>query len=304
MRIVTLLPSATEIVYALGLGKELVGVSHDCDYPPEVREKPVLSQSVVTSELTSREIDKTVKQRIHSGLSVYHIDAELLQKLKPDLILTQELCEVCAPSYSEVLEAAKILDAAPKIVSLEPKCLADILENIKLVGGLTARHARAEELINELQARIGKVAKLADEVNRPRVFCMEWLKPVYCAGHWVPEMVELAGGEDWLGEPGEPSFEIEWEEVLRYEPEIIVLMPCGFHPKRTLEEIDLVLEREGWQELPAVKNDRVFIVDGSAYFNRPGPRIITGVEILAQIIHPEIFSNLAPPGSLIKLPLG
>lgn len=302
MRIVTLLPSATEIVYALGLGKGLVGVSHDCDYPPEVREKPVLSQSVVTSELASREIDKAVKQRIHSGLSVYHIDAELLQRLKPDLILTQELCEVCAPSYSEVLEAAKILEAAPKIVSLEPKRLADILENIRLVGEMTGTQPRAEALIAELQARIDKVAELAGEAeSRPRVFCMEWLKPVYCAGHWVPEMVELAGGEDWLGEAGEPSYEIAWEEILRYEPDIIVLMPCGFHPERTLEEIDVVLEREGWEELPAVKNDRVFIVDGSSYFNRPGPRIVTGLEILAQTIHPEIFSDLAPPGSIIQL---
>lgn len=304
MRIVTLLPSATEIVYALGLGENLVGVSHDCDYPPEARGKPVLSQSVITSEMASRKIDKAVKQRIHRGLSVYHIDAELMRRLKPDLILTQELCEVCAPSYSEVLEAAKILEAAPKIASLEPKCLADILENIRLVGELTGTQSRAEALIAELQARINKVAELANKVDyRPRVFCMEWLEPVYCAGHWVPEMVELAGAEDWLGEPGEPSHEIGWEEVLRYEPEIIVLMPCGFHPERTLEEIDLVLERESWEELPAVKNDRVFIVDGSSYFNRPGPRIVTGLEILAQIIHPEIFSELAPPGSLIKLPL-
>ena len=304
MRIVSLLPSATEIVYALGLGEKLVVVSHDCDYPLEVRSKPVLSQSIITSELASREIDKAVKQRIHRGLSVYHIDAELLGRLKPTLILTQELCEVCAPSYSEVLEAAKILDASPKIISLEPKRLGDILDNIQLVGELTAKQARAEALIAELQERIDKVAELAESAeHKPRVFCMEWLKPIYCAGHWVPEMVELAGGEDWLGELGEPSYEIEWEEVLRYDPEIIVLMPCGFHPERTLQEIDLVLEREGWEELPAAKNDQVFIVDGSSYFNRPGPRIVTGLEILAQIIHPEIFSDLAPPGSFIKLPL-
>ncbi|MFQ5796669.1 MAG: cobalamin-binding protein [Candidatus Bipolaricaulia bacterium] len=302
MRIVTLLPSATEIVYVLGLGEALAGVSHDCDYPEDVRSKPVLSQSAVPLDVPSKGMDEAVKGRIHSGLSVYHIDADLLNRLKPDLILTQELCEVCAPSYSEVLEAAKVLDAAPKIVSLEPTCLADILENIRLVGELTGRQAQAEALITELQTRIDKVAKLAGEAeSRPRVFCMEWLEPAYCAGHWVPEMVRMAGGEDGLGKPGEPSYEIAWDEVLRYAPEVIVLMPCGFHPDRALGEIDTVLGYEGWAKLPAVRNGQVFIVDGSSYFNRPGPRIVTGLEILAQIIHPEIFSDLVPPGSLLPL---
>jgi len=303
MRIVTLLPSATEIVYKLGLGEELVGVSHDCDYPPDVRSKHVLSQSEITSEMASEEIDKATKGKAHSGLSVYHIEAELLRRLSPDLILTQELCEVCAPSYSEVLEAAKILEAAPKIVSLEPNCLADILENIKLVGQLTGREKQAQELVASLQTRIDRVAELASRAEyRPGVFCMEWLSPIYSAGHWVPEMVEIAGGKDVLGKASRPSYEVSWDDVMRSEPEIIVLMPCGFHPERTLEEIDAVLNREGWKEIPAVKNDRVFVVDGSSYFNRPGPRIVTGLEILAEIIHPEIFSNLAPPGSLIKLP--
>jgi iron complex transport system substrate-binding protein len=291
------------LIYELGLGEELVGVSHDCDFPPDVRSKHVLSQSEINSEMASDKIDKATKGKAHKGLSVYHIEAELLRKLSPDLILTQELCEVCAPSYSEVLEAAKVLEAAPKVVSLEPIRLEDILENIKLVGQLTGREKQAHELVASLQTRIDKVAELATKAGyRPSVFCMEWLSPIYTAGHWVPEMVEIAGGKDVLGKASQPSYEVSWDDVTRSEPEIIVLMPCGFSLERTLNEIDLVLEREGWKELPAVKNDRAFVMDGSSYFNRPGPRIVTGLEILAEIIHPEIFSNLAPPGSLIKLP--
>lgn len=304
MRIVSLLPSATEIVYELGLGDQLVGVSHDCDWPPEVLKKPKLSQAVVHSEMPSAEIDQIVRERLHSGLSVYHIDAELLQKLNPDLILTQELCEVCAPSFDDVRQAVKLLHRQPQIVSLEPQTLEDILDNILTVGEVSGTILRAQKLVAQLQRRIERVRAQTESVaHRPKVCCIEWLDPIMIGGHWVPQMVEYAGGEDWLGEVGYPSRSADWEEVLTYNPDIIVLMPCGFSIERTLRELDLLAEREGWEELTAVKENQVFVVEASAYFNRPGPRIVTGLEILAEIIHPEIFSGLAPQDAMMRLEL-
>lgn len=302
MRIVSLLPSATEIVYALGLGDALVGVSHDCDFPPEVSQKPRLSQALVNLDMPSDEIDAIVREQLHSGLSVYHLDAALLQELEPDLILTQELCEVCAPSYDQVLEAAKILGGKTKIVSLEPNTLEDILGNIQLVGELTERENYAQDYVHALRERIDRIRQITEDLDeRPKVGCIEWLSPVMIGGHWVPQMVEYAGGEDWLGETSEPSREVAWGDILTYNPDILVFMPCGFNVERTLEEMDLVIEREGWQELKAVKQGQVYLVDGSSYFNRPGPRIVTGLEMMAQIIHPEYFRSLAPAGSLMRL---
>jgi iron complex transport system substrate-binding protein len=302
MRILSLLPSATEIVCELGLIDELVGISHDCDWPPEVRGKPVLSQAAVTSDLSSSEIDRTVREIVHHGLSVYHLDAERLRDLEPDLILTQELCEVCAPSFSEVMQAAKVLDTEPKIVSLEPTRLSEILDNIELVGRLTHRTAQARQRITRLNQRIERVRRRAESAEeRPRTLALEWLEPLFLAGHWVPEMIELAGGEP-LGETAEPSYEIEWGELERFDPEVLVLMPCGFTPEHTLQELDLLTAHEGWEELRAVKNEQVYVVHGSYYFNRPGPRIVTGLEILARLIHPEIFRDLAlPQGSVYPI---
>ncbi len=299
MRIISLLPSATEIICALGLSDELVGISHDCDWPPEIIGKPVLSQPAIPGDLSSREIDQIVRELVHSGLSVYHLDAEQLRALQSDLIVTQELCEVCAPSFSEVLKAAKILDVEPKIVSLEPTRLDEILENIELIGQLTNREAQAHKLIARLRGRIERVRACTERVEeRPRTLAIEWLEPLFVAGHWVPEMVELAGGEP-LGEIGEPSYEITWIDIERFDPEIIVLMPCGFTPEQTMQELDLLLDYENWGELRAVKDGQVYIVHGSYYFNRPGPRIVIGLEILAKIVHPELFSDLeVPEGSV------
>ncbi len=295
MRIISLLPSATEIVYALGLGAELVGVSHDCDWPLEVRGKPVLSQGIIAGELSSAEIDQFVRERLHNGLSLYHLDQMELRRLRPDLILTQELCEVCAPSFSEVRAAARILDAEPEIISLEPTSLTGILDNIRTVGEATKREERASELTSQLQTRIDQVASRAENLaDHPRVVCLEWLDPLFLAGHWVPEMVELAGAET-LGDVGEPSAEIDWATICHYNPDILILMPCGFHPRRAFRELFLLAEREGWSELRAVKNGGVYIVDGSAYFNRPGPRVVIGLEALATIIHPRHFADLEIP---------
>jgi iron complex transport system substrate-binding protein len=301
MKIVSLLPSATEIVYELGLGDRVVGVSHDCDWPSEVLKKSKLSQALVHSEMPSAEIDHIVRERIHTGLSVYHIDAELLQKLEPDLVLTQELCEVCAPSFDDVRQAVKLLRGQPQIVSLEPHTLEDIFDNILTIGEITRCQAKAQQVVAQLNQRVARVRTQTEKLaHRPTVCCIEWLEPIMVGGHWVPQMVEYAGGEDWLGEIGQPSRYADWEEIQTYNPAIIVLMPCGFSIERTLREIDLLTELDGWEELSAVKENRVFLVEASAYFNRPGPRIVTGLEISAEIIHPEIFSKIAPAGALLR----
>lgn len=301
MRIVSLLPSATEIVYELSLGDSLVGVSHDCDWPPEVLKKPKLSQAVVHSDMPSAEIDQIVRERLHSGLSVYHIDAELLQRLAPDIILTQELCEVCAPSFHDVREAVKILKSYPTIVSLEPHDLEDIFDNILTVGEVTGRSEQARQRVAKLRRRVEHIRTNTEKLSyRPRVCCIEWLEPLMVGGHWIPQMVEYAGGEDWLGEAGQPSHYVDWPELREYNPDIIVLMPCGFSIERTLQEINLLTGLEGWEELSAVKENQIFIVEASAYFNRPGPRIVTGLEILAEITHPELYSGLTPREAVLR----
>ncbi len=287
MRIASLLPSATEIVCALGLTEALVGISHDCDYPPEIQGKAVLSDAIVTPDLPSHIIDSSIRTQVHKGTSVYHLDEAQLAALHPDLILTQELCEVCAPSFTLVQQAAKVLDADTKLVSLEPLGLMDILDNILLVGELTGTLARAEALVHTLRKRIDRVRAHAAALPRPRVACLEWLEPLYAAGHWVPEMVTLAGGRDVLGRSREPSFVVEWDAVRGAEPEVMVLMPCGFDIRRTRAELDLLTAQPGWQRLPAVRTGRVYLTNATAYFSRPGPRVVDGLEILATVLHPE-----------------
>ena len=294
MRIASLLPSATEMVCALGLTDELVGISHDCDYPPEIRGKPVLSEAIVTSDLPSGLIDARIRDHIHKGKSVYHLDEQQLALLRPDLILTQELCAVCAPSYNLVKQAAKVLEAETKIVSLEPRGLFDILDNILLLGELTGTQRHAKAVVEGLRARIERVQTGAAGLSSPRVVCIEWLEPIFVGGHWVPEMVQMAGGWDALGKPREPSFVVAWDEVVVAEPDVLVLMPCGFSVPRTRQELHLLTERLGWSDLPAVRRGRVYLTDATSYFNRPGPRIATGLEILATILHPEAFSYVLP----------
>ncbi len=303
MRIVSLLPSATEIVCALGLRDRLVGISHDCDWPPDLaREVPVLTDPAVHEGMSSAEIDQTVKERTHQGLSVYHLDAEKLRELRPDLILTQELCEVCAPSFADVREAVRLLDLEPRILSLEPTDFERILETIRAVGEAAGAEERAEALIRELRGRIERVRSRTESLERcPRTLALEWLEPLYVAGHWVPEMIEWAGGQS-VSPPGEPSYEIAWEDVEVFDPEVIVLMPCGFSPERTLSELDVLWEYEDWEELRAVKDGEVYVVHGSYYFNRPGPRVVIGLEILAKILHPELFPDVeVPEDSVIRV---
>jgi iron complex transport system substrate-binding protein len=300
VRIVSLLPSATEIVCALGLSDALVGISQDCDFPPEIRGRPVLSAAIVDPAEPSGLIDRRIRNAVHNGQSVYHLDAAALARLAPDLILTQELCAVCAPSYTLVQRAAKVLRGQPHVLSLEPTSLSDVLDNILLVGRMAGSERRAEALVERLRARIEAIRGHALP-SRPRVACLEWLDPLYVGGRWIPEMVDAAGGLDVLGEPGRPSRLVSWEAVLDAQPEVLVLMPCGFDVPRTRAELGRLMGRQGWIDVPAVRASRVYLTDASAYFNRPGPRLVDGLEILASAIHPEIFRTSLPEGSLDEM---
>lgn len=302
MRILSLLPSATEIVYALGLGDDLVGVSHECDYPEEARTKPIVSTSTPEAASCSEEIHSAFSEHHHSSHSLYRIDEQLLKRIDPDVILTQELCTVCAIPVAQVREAARILAGPRRVVSLEPNNLRQILENISAVAEVTHRQSEAAALIAQLERRIERIASAASSVRqRPRVFCMEWMDPVMAGGHWIPEMIRIAGGTDGLGSDGQPSTAIDWEEVVEFAPQILIIMPCGYKIARSRGEVDQVASRPGFYELPAVQSGEVYIVDSPAFFSRPGPRIIDGLEILAQIIHPELFAGSFSTGSTLKL---
>jgi iron complex transport system substrate-binding protein len=291
MRVCSLLPAATEIAFALGLGDDVVGVTHECDYPAEARQKPIVVRSLIDSNrMTSREIDQWVSERTRSNQGLYRIDEERLCEAAPDVILTQGLCNVCAIDYEEVVSASKTLPKKPQIVSLTPNCLTDVLDDVARVGEATGQSKKAGQVIHDLEQRISAVREnVAKLCVRPRVACLEWFDPIYAAGHWVPEMVELAGGQYVLGRKGEPSAKMDWNKVVEFAPDVIVLMPCGFDVQRTLREAPALKRLEGWEELPAVKAGKVFAVNGHAFFSRPGPRLVDGLEILAHIIHPEIF---------------
>ena len=291
MRICSLLPSATEIAFALGLGNEVVGVTHECDYPPEARTKPVVVHGMINSHTTtSRQIDQSVREHCNQKTSLYAIDFLRLKEARPDIVLTQALCEVCALDYNEVVHACQSLPSRPKIIALNPTCLADVLADIERVGNLTARVSQAETLVFRLRQRVDEIHRKTSTVAlRPRVACLEWLDPIFSAGHWVPEMVDLAGGIDGIAQRGETSVQIPWERVLELNPDVLVLMPCGFDVDRTVKEAKPLYHLPGWGQLPAVENGRVFAVNGHAYFSRPGPRLIDGLEILSRIIQPEIF---------------
>ena len=308
-RIVSFLPSATEIACALGLADSLVGITHECDYPPEVRSKPVVVRNVLPIERMSQsEIDQAVAERMREGQSLYQIDEELLRTLAPDLILTQNLCQVCAPSGNEVSQVIKTLGRTPEILWLTPQSLSEIFDNVRDLGAATGRTAEAEQLVASCEARLKRLAdRLEGVAERPRVFCMEWLDPVFASGHWVPELVKLAGGVDVLGSERGESVRVSWEEVVAAAPEVLVIMPCGFNLEQTMKQIWSVF---GFQkseaarqffELPAVRNDRVYAVDANSYFARPGPRVVEGAELLAHLIHPELFAaETAPTGDHVS----
>jgi len=295
MRICSLLPGATEIAYALGLGEQIVGVTHECDYPYDAKQKRVVVRSGIDStRLSGLEIDRKVEELLQAGKGLYTIDEQAFIAAAPDVILTQGLCDVCALDFNDVVKASKLLPHAPKIISLNPHSFTDILEDILRVGAATSCETDAEALVGDLRQRIDRVGRREPD-HRPRVVCLEWFEPLYVAGHWVPEMVALAGGHDVLGRIGEPSFKVEWSRVLDAKPDVILLMPCGFDVRRTVKESTPLRCLDGWNDLPAVKADNVYALNGSAYFSRPGPRLVNGLEILARVVHPESVTwSLSP----------
>jgi len=304
MRICSFLPSATEIVYTLDLGDQLYGVTRSCDYPAEALSKPIVVRSILDEEgLTSSDIDRIVKEHARDGQSVYHIDMEALRAAEPDLILTQQLCDVCAVGYNDVLMQVKDLPKKPRVVSLNPTSLGDVLEDLLTVGQATGTSDRAQATVSALQQRIEAVRQQAAKATtRPRVFCLEWMDPLFVSGHWLPEMVEIAGGIDGVGNDRTPSTQIAWETVRDYQPEVVILMPCGADVSKTLSELDDVQALPGWADLPAVRNGRLYAVDAGAYFSRSGPRLVDGLELLAQIIQPELFPWNVPETIAMRLP--
>ena len=294
MRICSLLPSATEIVYALGLGPHLAGVSHECDFPPEASLLPKLTRSNIPSGLPSRQIDSTVGATLDTAGSLYELDLPLLESLQPDLILTQRLCDVCAVSFDRVQEAVKNLPSHPEILNLEPRSLDGIFETVRQIAAVADEPRAAAMLVSSLQARVEAVhAKTCSLRERPRVFCMEWVDPPYCGGHWMKELVEIAGGRDDLALLHRPSVRIEWKQVLEFAPEVIVLTCCGFELERSAQEGAILAGFDGACELPAALAGRVYATDASHFFSRPGPRIVESLEILAHIVHPELFASPA-----------
>ena len=282
MRIASLLPSATEIVCSIGLTDSLVAVSHECDYPLAVRNIERVTRNTFDNiGNNSTEIDHHIRTAIHQGSSLFTLDHEALERLRPELILTQELCKVCAVSYEEVSETVTLIDADARIVSIEPTNLCQIVE----IGRLTEREQLAVSVVDDLKQRLSDIQQTTGDISkRPRVLCLEWLDPPMVAGHWVPDMVRLAGGEDVLGPHSRPSYRISWDAIIEACPDFIIAMPCGFDLEETVNEIRALNWPPEWTTLAAVRNRNVFAVDGSSYFNRPGPRVVDGVEVLFSIL--------------------
>ncbi|MDQ0382117.1 ABC transporter substrate-binding protein [Amycolatopsis thermophila] len=284
MRIVSLLPAATDLVAELGLAGQLVGRTHECDWPPGIADVPVVTGSGIGADMSSREISAAVGGA-HSGSALYALDAARLAELQPDVVLTQDLCEVCAVSYRRVSEAVRVMDAGPRVLSLEPRTLAGVLDCLLLLGDVLGVPEVARAKRRELQERLDAVRAATAHRDRPRVAAIEWLDPVWPAGHWVPEQIAAAGGEPLLAGAGEHTRAIDWAEVTAARPDVLLLLPCGLPPERTEAELGVLTGRPGWADLPAVRTGRVWILDGPAYFNRPGPRVVRGAEILAHVLH-------------------
>jgi len=294
-RIVSLLPAATEIAAALGLMDEVVGVSHECDFPNEANTRPRVTHCPVhNAGLASKEVDEWVRRALREQGTIYAIDEPLLRELRPDVILTQKLCDVCAVGYGTVARLAETLPGPPRLVNLEPTSLSDIFENIRHVAQACGVLERAEKVIANLSARVeGVRARAAHLADRPRCFLMEWVDPPFCSGHWGPELVEIAGGHDPLGRKHQPSAQIDWEQVLDAGPEFIVLALCGYDVDLARRDYELLKKFPGFDSLPAARSDDIYLVNASAYFARPGPRIVGSIEILAGILHPKEFPEFA-----------
>ncbi len=303
MKIVSLLPSATEIVCALGLKNNLIGITHECDFPPQIVDRPHVTSSRISHEsMTSAEIDHAVRSHLDGHGSIYDLDTRLLEELKPDLILTQELCDVCAVSYETVQKAAKMYVADAKVVSLEPHTIADIFENIKTVGGLTGASKQANDLVADLTSRLDSIReRTVGVVYRPRAFMLEWLEPPFAPGHWVPEQVRIAGGDCLLGKAGQRSRTTTYQDIFESNPDVMVLIPCGYYKEDILKQLRNTVFPANWREIPAVMTGEIWALDATSYFSRPAPRVVDGAEILAKIFHPDIFGE-PPEQEAAKIP--
>ena len=294
MRIVSLVPSATEILFALGLGGDVVAVTHECDYPPEAQELPKVTRDVLPSGLTAGQIDAAVRARTDQGEAIYALDVDALHELGPDLIVTQALCAVCAVSFEDVRAIADELETRPHVISLDPRTLGEVLGDVRTLAEATERRDAGVALVQEAAARIDRVRVAVREARRPRVAALEWLDPVYVAGHWTPQLIEHAGGLDVLGMPGEHSERRSWEEVAAAEPDVVVVMPCGYDAERAHAEALLFREK-----LASLGAGEVVAVDAAAYFSRPGPRLIDGLELLAHLLQPASIPEVAARNPLV-----
>ncbi|HLY50552.1 MAG TPA: cobalamin-binding protein [Solirubrobacteraceae bacterium] len=294
MRIVSLVPSATEMLFALGLGSDVIAVTHECDFPPAARELPRVTRDVLPSGLSSAQIDAAVKERTLRGESIYELDTDLLRDLRPDLIVTQALCSVCAVAYEDVRAIAEEIETRPRVLALDPHTLGEVLGDVRTLAQATDHKDAAVELVRDAAERIDRVRLATRRASRrPRVAALEWLDPPFAAGHWTPQLIDYAGGEDVLGFPGERSEERTWDEVRAARPDVIIAMPCGFDAELAYREAEMHRD-----ELASAGAGEVVAVDAAAYFSRPGPRLLDGLELLAHILHPELFPD-APAEALV-----
>jgi iron complex transport system substrate-binding protein len=295
MRIVSLLPSATEIVATLGLNDQLVGVTHECDYPPFVKALPKVTRTLIPHDASSARIDSLVREKLQTQKALYTLDMPTLEKLRPNLIVTQALCDVCAVAEEEVREAACTLPGLPRVINLEPVSWAGVLDSIRQVGEAAQCQAEAARAVAALEKRVSAVAERSAGIHqRPRVVLLEWIDPPFCCGHWSPELVGIAGGDECLGQAGKPSRTLKWDEVRAAKPEVLFIACCGFDLQRTRQDLPLLAAYPGWAELPCARTSRVYLVNGSDYFSRPGPRLVDSLEILAHALHPDVHP--LPPG--------
>jgi iron complex transport system substrate-binding protein len=300
MRIVSLVPHATELLFALGLGDDVVGVTHECDYPLAALSLPRVTRDALPAGLSAGEIDAAVRERTLAGESIYELDTEMLTGLAPELIVTQALCPVCAVSYEDVAALAREMPTRPRVIALDPRTLGETLGDVRTIAEATGRRREGVELVARTGGRIDRVKLAVRGARRPRVAAVEWLDPVFVAGHWTPQLVELAGGEDVLGLPGEPSETVSWDVLAQARPDVVVVMPCGYDAPRAHEEA--LTHAEQLQSLGAA---RIVAVDAAAYFSRPGPRLVDGLELLARLLHPELLPEVTLDGRAVELdPLG
>ncbi len=293
MRIVSLLPSATEIICELGFRDQLVGRSHECDQPESVKDLPKLTDSSVKNTGNSSEIDQSIKSLLKNGLSIFNVKADLLAEVNPDIVFTQDHCEVCAVSFDDVKSAVhRYCGKDPEVISLSPTNLSEIYQSIKTIGEALDADEKANELVKELRLRMDIIRNTVIGEPVKRVACLEWIEPLMTGGNWIPELLEIVGGDYLLSEPGKHSPWIDWEDVVDENPDVILMMPCGYDINQTLNEMQLLTQKEDWESIKAVQNDDVYILDGNRYFNRPGPTIYESTRILGEILHPNLFKPI------------